>query len=64
MQEAVDDVISCMDAYYLSHKDWDTVVELSVDGYKDDLVLKIVFGEKLALMRRSGQLIVNVKCVS
>ena len=64
MQEAVDDVISHMDAYYLSHKDWDTVVELSVDGYKDDLVLKIASGEKSALMRRSGQLIVNAKCVS
>lgn len=64
MQEAVDDVISRMDAYYLSREDWDTVVELGVDGYKDDLVLKkIASGTKSAFTRRSGQLIVNATCV-
>jgi len=64
MQNAVDDVINRMDTYYLSRDDWDTVVELGVDTYKDDLVLKkIASGTKSAFTRRSVQLIVNAKDV-
>jgi replication factor C subunit 1 len=29
-----------MDEYYLSRDDWDTIVELGVDGNKSDLILK------------------------
>ncbi|KAL4067185.1 replication factor RFC1 C terminal domain-containing protein [Scleroderma yunnanense] len=51
--DAVDEVISRMDAYYLSREDWDTVVELGVDSYKDDAVLKkIASATKSAFTRR------------
>ncbi|OJA19955.1 hypothetical protein AZE42_03718 [Rhizopogon vesiculosus] len=39
---AVDDVIERMDEYYLSRDDWDTVVELGVDGHKDDVINKLI----------------------
>ncbi|KAG6332752.1 hypothetical protein ID866_6335 [Astraeus odoratus] len=37
---AVDEVIECMDEYYLSREDWDAIVELGVDENKDETVLK------------------------
>ncbi|PFH45686.1 hypothetical protein AMATHDRAFT_158196 [Amanita thiersii Skay4041] len=37
---AVDVIIKCMDDYYLSKDDWDTVVELGVGDNKDESVLK------------------------
>ncbi|THH06057.1 hypothetical protein EW145_g4345 [Phellinidium pouzarii] len=37
---AVEEVIETMDEYYLSKEDWDTIVELGLDQYKDDVVLK------------------------
>ncbi|KAF7984338.1 hypothetical protein HWV62_15345 [Athelia sp. TMB] len=37
---AVEEVIERMDEYFLSKEDWDTIVELGVDGNKDELVLK------------------------
>ncbi|KAF8522451.1 purine nucleotide binding protein [Hysterangium stoloniferum] len=37
---AVDEVIECMDEYYLSKEDWDTIVELGVGESKDDKILK------------------------
>ncbi|KAF8518902.1 replication factor RFC1 C terminal domain-containing protein [Gautieria morchelliformis] len=36
----VDEVIECMDGYYLSKDEWDTVVELGVGDSKDDKILK------------------------
>ncbi|KAJ6516502.1 replication factor RFC1 C terminal domain-containing protein [Mycena sanguinolenta] len=37
---AVEEVIKNMDEYYLTKEDWDTIVELGVDDYKDEHVLK------------------------
>ncbi|OBZ65494.1 hypothetical protein A0H81_14619 [Grifola frondosa] len=37
---AVDEVISRMDEYFLTREDWDTIVELGLDQYKDSVVLK------------------------
>jgi len=31
-----------MDEYYLSREDWDTIIELGVDGHKDDVVSKLI----------------------
>jgi replication factor C subunit 1 len=31
-----------MDEYYLAREDWDTIVELGVDGHKDDVVNKLI----------------------
>jgi hypothetical protein len=39
-QTAVDKVIDRMDEYYLSKDDWDSLVELGLDQYKNDVVLK------------------------
>ncbi|OJA19091.1 hypothetical protein AZE42_03732 [Rhizopogon vesiculosus] len=39
---AVDDVIERMDEYCLSREDWDTVIELGVDGHKDDVITKLI----------------------
>jgi Replication factor RFC1 C terminal domain len=39
-QSVVDEVIECMDGYYLSKDEWDTVVELGVGDSKDDKILK------------------------
>ncbi|KAF9020615.1 RFC1-domain-containing protein [Hymenopellis radicata] len=38
--DAVEDIIECMDGYYLNKDDWDSVVELGVDTNKDDIILK------------------------
>lgn len=40
MQDAVEEVISYMDDYFLGKEDWDAFVELGVDSMKDELVLK------------------------
>lgn len=49
-----------MDTYYLAREDWDTVVELGVDAYKDDVVLKkIASGTKSAFTRRSVQVLLS-----
>ncbi|PSR83153.1 hypothetical protein PHLCEN_2v5802 [Hermanssonia centrifuga] len=37
---AVDEVIDRMDDYYLNREDWDTLVELGLDEYKDEVILK------------------------
>ncbi|VDC01871.1 unnamed protein product [Peniophora sp. CBMAI 1063] len=37
---AVDEVIEAMDEYFLSREDWDTVVELGLGDFRDDVVLK------------------------
>ncbi|KAL4241253.1 Replication factor C subunit 1 [Abortiporus biennis] len=50
---AVDDVIITMDEYYLNREDWDTIVELGVDEYRDEIVLKkIPAVTKTALTRK------------
>lgn len=52
-QSAVDEVIERMDDYYLNREDWDTLVELGLDEYKDDLVLKkISTATKTAFTRK------------
>lgn len=40
MQDAVEEVISYMDEYYLGKDDWDAFVELGVDTMKDEMILK------------------------
>ncbi|KAI0092881.1 DNA replication factor C, large subunit [Irpex rosettiformis] len=37
---AVDEVIERMDEYFLNREDWDALVELGLDEYRDDLILK------------------------
>lgn len=37
---SVDEVIERMDGYYLSKEEWDTIVELGVGEWKDDVLLK------------------------
>ncbi|KAI9448378.1 replication factor RFC1 C terminal domain-containing protein [Lactarius indigo] len=50
---AVDGVIGCMDDYYISREDWDTIVELGLGEQKDEVVLKkIPTATKSALTRR------------
>ncbi|KAF8271701.1 replication factor RFC1 C terminal domain-containing protein [Lactarius quietus] len=50
---AVDDVIGCMDDYYISREDWDTIVELGLGEQKDEVVLKkIVTATKTALTKK------------
>ncbi|KAH8999457.1 replication factor RFC1 C terminal domain-containing protein [Lactarius akahatsu] len=50
---AVDDVIGCMDDYYISREDWDTIVELGLGEQKDEVVLKkIATATKTALTRK------------
>ena len=39
-QDAVEEVISYMDEYYLGKEEWDAFVELGVDTMKDELILK------------------------
>ena len=39
-QDAVEEVVSYMDEYYLGKEDWDAFVELGVDTMKDELILK------------------------
>lgn len=39
-EDAVEEVISYMDEYYLGKEDWDAFVELGVDTMKDELILK------------------------
>ena len=52
-QSAVDDVIGCMDDYYVSREDWDTIVELGLGEQKDEVVLKkIATATKTALTRK------------
>lgn len=52
-QSAVDDVIGCMDDYYISREDWDTIVELGLGEQKDEVVLKkIATATKTALTRK------------
>ena len=42
-----------MDDYFLNREDWDTLVELGLDEYKDELVLKkISSATKTALTRK------------
>ncbi|KAG6849470.1 hypothetical protein H0H93_008197 [Arthromyces matolae] len=54
---AVDEVIERLDDYYLSKEDWDSVVELGVDGNKDDLVLKkITSATKSSFTRKYNSL--------
>ncbi len=36
----MDEVIDRMDDYYLNREDWDTLVELGLDEYKDEVILK------------------------
>jgi len=53
MQGGVDRVIEQMDEYYISRDDWDTIVELGVDGHREDVVLKkIATATKTALTRK------------
>jgi replication factor C subunit 1 len=40
VQDAVEEVISYMDEYYLGKEDWDAFVELGVDTMKEELILK------------------------
>ena len=52
-QDSVDDVIERMDEYYLSKEDWDTIVELGVDDYAQDITMKkIPSATKSALTRK------------
>jgi hypothetical protein len=39
-QDALDETIEYMDAYYLGKEDWDAIVELGVDNMKEELILK------------------------
>lgn len=49
----MDTVIDRMDDYFLNREDWDTLVELGLGDYKDDIVLKkISAATKSALTRR------------
>jgi replication factor C subunit 1 len=51
--DAIPDVISVMDDYYLGKDDWDAFVELGVDTRKDELVLKqIASATKSAFTRQ------------
>ena len=46
-------MIARMDDYFLNRDDWDTLVELGLDEYKDELVLKkISTATKTALTRK------------
>lgn len=36
----MEEIVSCMDDYYLGKEDWDAFVELGVDQMKDDLIMK------------------------
>lgn len=49
----MDTVIERMDDYFLNREDWDTLIELGLDDYKDELVLKkISTATKTALTRK------------
>ncbi|KAF8341289.1 replication factor RFC1 C terminal domain-containing protein [Cantharellus anzutake] len=49
----VDEVIESMDQYYISKEDWDTIVELGVGDYAQDVVMKkIPSAVKSALTRK------------
>jgi len=51
--DSVDEVIERMDDYYLSKEDWDTIVELGVDDYAQDITMKkIPSATKSALTRK------------
>ena len=52
-QGAIGEVIEKMDDYYLNREDWDTIVELGLDQWKDELVLKkIASATKSAFTRK------------
>ena len=52
-QSVVNEVIECMDEYYLSKEDWDTILELGVDDKKDQIVAKnISTATKTALTKK------------
>ncbi len=49
----VDEVIDRMDEYFLNREDWDTLVELGLDDFREDLVLKkISTATKTAFTRK------------
>ena len=42
-----------MDDYFLNREDWDTLIELGLDDYRDDIILKkISTATKTALTRK------------
>jgi len=49
---ALDEVIAKMDDYFLNREDWDTMVELGLDEWKGDLVLKKIPGATKASFTR------------
>jgi len=51
--DEVEDVISRMDEYYLSKDDWDTIVEIGVGDFSQDVVMKkIPTAAKTALTKK------------
>jgi replication factor C subunit 1 len=60
LQDALDETIEYMDAYYLGKEDWDAIVELGVDNMKEELILKkIPTATKSAFTRQS---VVSIIC--
>lgn len=54
---AVDDVIECMDTYYLSKEDWEVIVELGVGDRRNEQVLKkISAGTKTSFTKKYNSL--------
>ncbi|KAH8105438.1 DNA replication factor C large subunit [Cristinia sonorae] len=49
---AIEGVIGKMDDYYLNRDDWDAIVELGLDQWKDELVLKKIPGATKAAFTR------------
>ncbi|GJJ07431.1 hypothetical protein Clacol_001633 [Clathrus columnatus] len=54
---AIDDVITCMDMYYLSKEDWDTILELGVGDHKDEKVLKTISAATKSAFTRNGEIL-------
>jgi len=51
--DAIPGVIEAMDEYFLSKEEWDTIVELGVDEFKEDVIMKkIPSATKSALTRK------------
>jgi replication factor C subunit 1 len=52
-QSAVDQVIDRMDEYFLTREDWEALVELGLDEFQEDIILKkISAATKTALTKK------------
>ncbi|KAF8318220.1 DNA replication factor C, large subunit [Clavulina sp. PMI_390] len=50
--DEVTDVIECMDEYFVSKDDWDTIIELGVGDYAQDFVMKKIPGATKSLLTK------------